>query len=540
LLWKSLLATAAIFALLQAWRPYFFLTDDNLTAGFPFLSEVGRHLLHGESPFFTDHLFGCHYNLLRDPTFFAWHPFCFLAALLTATPLRFFAIDLLALFSLLISVSGFVMLADHLRRERGLPLGDGRILFLALSLNFSLYLLTIGSSWAGFLTNNSVLPWLVLGLLLRSARAGIGLVTLFTLHEILGGHPEPTISNGLMLSLLALGLAVDRRTARPLLVWAAGNLLALLIVSPLLAPALEGFLHTTRSAGLDPARIGEYRISFWIMLFSMLAGTLSGMLAPHSFTSPDVFAYSFYLAFAAAWYLLLVLLSRERWTALPALCLGLMGLLLLLIGRPHWVDHILARLPLLRSMRWPFREILQFNFFAHLLMVLRTPAGSRQLQRACLLFGSAIFIVPFFFSMRPTINPMEIDRAYLLSGHADAYWAKVRPLFQPGDRYVVIEDFRMCAHSRIGVPNILLGSYDYPLLFELPSDSGYSPTAPLDQVALKTFPFWLAGVYTPDSVPALQREVPDLKFITLVSITPLKVELSSAHGPTIDLTPFAR
>ena len=34
------------------------------------------------------------------------------------------------------------------------------------------------------------------------------------------------------------------------------------------------------------------------------------------------------------------------------------------------------------------------------------------------------------------------------------------------------------------------------------------------------------------------REHPDLKFITLERVTPLKLTLSSRDGPTIDLTPY--
>ena len=66
---NNLLASALIFAVLEFWRPYFFLTDDNIDGGLPFLTEVGNHLLHGRSPFYSEHLFGGHYDYLRDPTF---------------------------------------------------------------------------------------------------------------------------------------------------------------------------------------------------------------------------------------------------------------------------------------------------------------------------------------------------------------------------------------------------------------------------------------------------------------------------------------
>jgi hypothetical protein len=82
LLRNNLLASALIFLGLEFWRPYFFLTDDNLDGGLPFFTEVGRHLLAERSPFYSDYLFGGHYNLLRDTGFFEWHPLYLLVSLL--------------------------------------------------------------------------------------------------------------------------------------------------------------------------------------------------------------------------------------------------------------------------------------------------------------------------------------------------------------------------------------------------------------------------------------------------------------------------
>ena len=67
---------------------------------------------------------------------------------------------------------------------------------------------------------------------------------------------------------------------------------------------------------------------------------------------------------------------------------------------------------------------------------------------------------------------------------------------------------------------------------------GYSPTAPLDQVYTKTYAYYPFGAYTPDQKAALLAEKPDLKFITLESLQPLRITLSSAEGPVVDLTPF--
>ena len=77
----NLTGCIVIFALLEMWRPCFFLTDDNLASIFTILTGVGRHLKTGQSPFICDYLFGGHYDFLRDISSifgirFIWCPPC--------------------------------------------------------------------------------------------------------------------------------------------------------------------------------------------------------------------------------------------------------------------------------------------------------------------------------------------------------------------------------------------------------------------------------------------------------------------------------
>jgi hypothetical protein len=99
LLRNNLAVSALIFAVLQLWRPCFFLTDDNLDGGLPFFSEVGMRLWHGQSPFISQYLFGGHYHYLRDVTFFAWHPVYLLSSLLAGTRFHFWIIDVNVVFA---------------------------------------------------------------------------------------------------------------------------------------------------------------------------------------------------------------------------------------------------------------------------------------------------------------------------------------------------------------------------------------------------------------------------------------------------------
>ncbi len=141
LLLRNLGVTTAIFVLLECWRPLFFLTDDNLDGTFPPLSGIGSRLIRGESPFASDYLFGGHYDLLRDSSCNCWHPLYLLGELLTQTPARFLVIDLIALVFLWLAAAGFVCLADFLRRENSLPLGDARLMLCTQSFTFSVLVL---------------------------------------------------------------------------------------------------------------------------------------------------------------------------------------------------------------------------------------------------------------------------------------------------------------------------------------------------------------------------------------------------------------
>ncbi len=174
LLRNNLIVSALIFLALEIWRPCFYLTDDNLDGGLPFLTEVGRHLLHGQSPFYSDYLFGGHYDLLRDATFFVWHPVYLLSSLLAGTPYYFVMMDVTAFVFVMLTTAGFVNLAWYLRREMALTISDGWIMFFALSFTYSIIAMATGASWLNYIVNQSVLPWLTLGILQKSWRSGIG------------------------------------------------------------------------------------------------------------------------------------------------------------------------------------------------------------------------------------------------------------------------------------------------------------------------------------------------------------------------------
>jgi hypothetical protein len=150
----------------------------------------------------------------------------------------------------------------------------------------------------------------------------------------------------------------------------------------------------------------------------------------------------------------------------------------LMVIRPLWVSGIMMHLPLLKSMRWPFREILQLQFFLHLFLVMRPPGGSVSSSASSRRPAFSFFFFPSFFPARAH-----------LSSHAPRprtpFFRKIGPLLGrgqvalgPDDLIVPVADPEMIRKNPFDVPFSLLGAYNFPILFKVKSATGYSVTAP--------------------------------------------------------------
>jgi len=540
LLRRNLLWATLIFLVLELWRPLFFLTDDNLDGGYPFFMELGRHLLHGQSPFISDHLFGGHYDMLRDSTFFVWHPLYFLVSLLAGTPLHLLVIDVAAYLLFMMTAAGFVCLADFLRREGAVEIGDGWLTFFTLSFVYSMIAITTAASWLNFACNQSALPWLALGLLQRRARRSFLFIALFSVHEILGGHLAPTVSTTVFFSLFAVGLAIQRRSWQPALCWGAGTLAAIVIVLPLLVPAMIGFSESMRARGVPMDDMQAYNIPFErfpVALFFGMALWWAHATHPELMTAHATYILALGSS-AAIWCVLPAIAGRGGWRPLEKLVAGMIVVAGFLVCRPTFVIELMTHVPVLKSMRWPFRELLQFQFFLHLFLLLRRPAYAPLWRWRLALFSTAIYVLPLFtYRLPPTFNSMSWDRRLILSGKYQDYWTQVHRFLRPTDRVAVIIPRAVFDSDRFDIPYSLLGSYNYACIDGIINTSGYSSTAPVGQLYMSVgyYPF---GAYIPDQRATLLRDHPDVKFITLESLQPVRITLSSATGPAVDLTPF--
>jgi hypothetical protein len=533
--------TLFVFLLLQIWRPYYFLTDDNFTAIFPALTEIGRHLKAGQSPFVSNYVFGGNFDFTRDLGALFWHPFYLLPALVADTRVQFAMLDLIALCFLLLTTVGFTVLAHSVVNEFNPRLKAGYIVFYTLSFLFSSYVLMVGPSWISFLSSQSALPWLALGILHRKLIPGTILIGIFTLHELVGAYAALTLSSAICLTLFAFGVALLRRSPLPFFSWLLGNSLAFLIASPFLARVLDGFAHTNRAGGVSVRISSSFNISPTIFPFSFFVGNWAQALAPwvgDDVLQTTVFPYaSIILACAAAWCLVPMLLSSSPWRPLEILCGALMIFLVVLIIRPYAIGVVMHELPFFRSMRWPFRECLQLLFFFHLLLLIRPWAQLEKWMTGTVLFSFLVFVLPLPFGRIPTFNAFTLDRGLLFSGKAQAYWDRVRPQLDPSGNVVTIIDSDLWGKGKDKIPWTLLDTGNFPDYFRVRSISGYAPTAPSDQTPLSTYPIYWFGAFDTKQIPEILAARPDLEFLILDSTDPLKISLVS-KGKKTDLTPY--
>ena len=365
------------------------------------------------------------------------------------------------------------------------------------------------------------------GILQKSWQRGVGIVALFSAHQILGGHLAPTVSNSIFLSLFALGMSLSRRSALPLINWLVGYGAAVVFLLPLLVPMLEGFSTATARAA-SRSRTCRPTNSRGRFPIRVLLGTALWLLHPHQHP------YTTYtLAFgasAAAWCILPALASRARWRGLEVVSLVHDDIRRRSDHPPVVITEIMLHLPLFRSMRWPFREFVQFQFFLHLFLLVRPPGLTRRRGGSRSRSGSIVLVIPLvMLPLPPTFNAMTWDRELILTGGTERYWAQVRPLLKPDDRIAVLIPMEIYTDDRFEEPYSLLGTYNYAVLGGVMNAWGYSPTAPRDQMYTRTYAYYPFGAYRAraESRPDRRAARPQVHTLEVAAPAPHHAQL---HG----------
>ena len=537
----ALAPTLLILVALELWRPFFFLTDDNLSGTFPFLTEIGRQIGHGHSPFVSKYVFNGNYNLLLDVSAMNWHPLFLMASLLANTWWHNWIIDFACAGVALMSVTGFVMLGLTARREMGFTLSDAWIAFLAVSYTFSMYGLSISASWITEFGSLSATPWLAVALFQSTWKRTLLFTAAAFINAILIGHPEATISSFVWLSLLAVGACFWRRAYWPLLSWIGGHVLACVVLTPILLPAACGFLNTVRSEGLPLEHMGDHNMSaLGIAASYFLGGWAYQVGAPIVLMNGPKAYLGGMAACLAGLAIIPVLVCRKRWSPLEISCVGILVVVFFMIVRPLWVNEVLSHIPIFRSFRWPFREVLQLLFFLHLLFLLRLPACGK--WAAWVVGAGALwFLSPLIGTPPPSFDDFPTDRALILGGQADAYWQEVRPLLDPDAPTVTVfanEELFTGGMNYAMIPFTFLNAYNYPDLFQVRGISGYSITAPQSELGTQVLPPLQFGAFFPDEVSEISLLGAKCNQIEITSDGPLQIILKRPDGRVIDLTPI--
>jgi hypothetical protein len=517
--------------LLQLWRRFFFLTCDTLSGTLPVSTEAYRRLWAGRSPFYNDYLFGG-FNLLTDTGHFTlWSPLALPFSFLAQTPYYFWLPDIVGTLSLTVIAGAFCWSALQLRQTLALPIAVPLIVALSLSYAFTPYNFIVGASWIGFLNVQAAYPLVLAGAFEPHKRRALATQSAALLYAIFGGHMHLFTVLLIFGSLTVLLAALVRRSGGAILIWAAASLLTLLIILPLLWPGIVNFNQTTRSAGLQVAEASRNNVPCASLIASFLLGPMAQQLLPNGIRIDlsDRF-YNLAIAFSLVNLPLIVLLAwKRRWNALECGLLALGLAAAVSVGRPPWLAEIMARLPVLRSLRWPFREVAVLQFFTHALFLvgfrpptLRAPRLTA-LAGAC---GAAAIFALIFLSAAPTFCLFEPDRRLITSGEADHYWDQLRARRGGAGfpRFVVQAEPRLLWPAKAEVPFVLLGAFNYASLFRVPNISGFSNVPPPNglwpetELGVKHW-FW-GGIYGDRQTARIVAAHPDIQSIELTGMHP--------------------
>jgi hypothetical protein len=528
--WRCVGTGLLFLALLEAWRPYFFLTNDNLIGWLPVMAAVGRNILSGASPFVIDELYGGGYEMLHDPSAICmWNPLVLALSVLSQTPLRLALIDIYVGFNLLLAAGCSAHLLLWWRREFALPLSDQRLIFLALAFSFSSYAITIYAAWSTFAANAAAMPLLLLGICEPRFKRGFALVACAVAHSLMAGHLSGCVVMLLFGALFALAWSHHSSSWMPLWRFACGSLLILALASPLLLLALEGWSSSSRNASFDPRQALVLRVPLPVLLGGWLVGPLAAVGGDLFLAN---FALSLCLAVAFSHTALSSLFTRgpSRVPGLERVLLGLMVLTALLVVRPLWLQQVLSDVPLVRSLRFPFREVWLFHFWTMLWLALRLPRLSPRAMRLSACSGTLLVALSLLPFGPPSFTQMSADRDALISGRAFRFWDGVRAELPAGSRVLGVMENAVMEAQQDEVPSALLGAYNYPALFDVPGASGYVILGLESGARRRGDVRGPSGMWTPTSARQKLQKEPNLVLMRLQSLKPLTIVRQDRRG----------
>lgn len=491
-----------LLALLECWHPLFFFGDDNMQFTFVHMAEVGRNLVHGENLFLHHYIFGGGFDMRDDSAFLSlWNPVILLCSLLTLTPCKFWAVDCVVGVYLVGAGVAMAHLLIQLRNLRYVRISNALVVFLSVSYALSGFSVLIGEAWSNFAANIAALPLFASGVLHPSPRRGALTICAAGLIGILAGHPDPLAYSLLFIFLFSASVCFVQKSFKPLAVLGIGFMLSVIITSPLLWEAWQGFKSNPRAGGLGTDLASHYSVP----IDQAVAGYFGGWFA--GWAVPPVLVFGLprngSLLFSASFSSLLIIAALARWKShrsLSWICAALAGLALLLVQRPSFLAQGIAHVPVFASFKWPFRQLMLFHFF--IVVWLAACLGRLPLRRAAIymLGGLTVFSLSLLQLGRPAFNDFG-DRDLVLSGRAEHFWNEIRRDIPPNAVFAVFGEPAQVFKWRY--PLCLAGANNFPALYGVRMAGGYSFSRPYNSPATRIpcNPFF--AFYDHNAIPAL-------------------------------------
>ncbi|MFH1066588.1 MAG: hypothetical protein V1746_01605 [bacterium] len=551
--WKpiaiSLAITAAFLIGLQFWRPYFFLTDDNLSVWLPLLVNTGRDIWHGKSLATTPYLFGGDYPLIKDIFFIMrFYPPYQLISLLANTPLKHAIVDIAVSFNFLVCAAAMTSAGLLIRRRANIKISDAQIILLSVAYTTVPYGFILGSSWMQYTANMGTLPLFTMGLFCSNFFLGLFFIVIGAAHGLMGGHVGPFLYSSIFFSAFVIFKCLHDRSLQPLARWISAGLLTALILSPLLFKTYDGFLHSDRSNPLSFGDTIEWRLSNLLMLFSFLLGPLNAKLLRCRFHFADLSTlHMFCVVFFPLSWLTLIFIAKKlaKWThkeeSFSWLETGFLTSALfavLFISRPLWLNSFLNKLFIFSSLRWPFKETFCVLFFLTCWLFLKEIRFRSWSHRIALGVGGLLYLLVFFKQSAPSFLPRSIERKIILSGAADVYWEKMKQKLPSSARILPVINPYFYWPNRGENALVLLGIDDYLLMFQMPSVSGFSATRVWKNQEEAQLPrsFSWEGVFDLQAAQQYQKIFPNTVLLYEKSRWPLEIWLmDSRHSERLNL-----
>ncbi|NJK92134.1 MAG: hypothetical protein HC904_10075 [Blastochloris sp.] len=315
-------------------------------------------------------------------------------------------------------------------------------------------------------------------------------------HNAVAGYPSCFVYSMVLLGLVVLWRAGEERSPRIIFWMIVAGMLAGLLAAPSLLPSLWALGDSVRAEGMEMSVAAESSMPVAVQVGSMLIGGLAFWCGDFSYFGKVWHGYAL-ASFAAGWWVLMAFVrGRAAWRAWDFFLLGGVILFMLLVSRPEWLAALVAELPLLRSLRWPVKELYLVVFLWHL-WAARGSALGLKVVRLGGCAGVCVFVISLLAAGAPTLNEQKASRESLLSGEAELHWSKLREQVPEGQYLVgvlpdaVVQDVTQLLNENM----VMSGGGNFFEMFEVPGWTGYSLTLPRSLSERRPAPATATGLF---------------------------------------------